>query len=165
MASLAQVLVVDDDPTIRACVSLLLESAGYDVAEAEDGIEALLFISKNTPDVVVPDLNMPRMSGFDLLSEVQRRFPQIEFVWLMGSDNLEQFSRWKRWECSGPDPPIAVIQRPGSILAALNAPLVRRFGMVRDPQGSMRAPFVMVLDGARNSESATRLRALRLLGR
>jgi CheY-like chemotaxis protein len=85
MASLAQVLVVDDDPTIRTCVSLLLESAGYDVAEAEDGIEALLFISKNTPDVVVSDLNMPRMSGFDLLSEVQRRFPQIVTIAMSGA--------------------------------------------------------------------------------
>jgi nicotinate-nucleotide adenylyltransferase len=98
----------------------------------------------------------------DTVEALQRRFPQIEFVWLMGSDNLEQFSRWKRWEDLARRIPIAVIQRPGSILAALNAPLVRRFGMVREPRGCMRPPCVMVLDGARNSESATRLR---LLGR
>ena len=80
-----QVLVVDDDPAIRACMSMLLESVGYDVAVAEDGLEALLFISKNTPDVVVSDLNMPRMSGFDLLSEVQRRFPQIVTIAMSGA--------------------------------------------------------------------------------
>ncbi|MEP6831458.1 MAG: nicotinate-nucleotide adenylyltransferase [Rhizomicrobium sp.] len=101
----------------------------------------------------------------DTVEALQRRFPQIRFVWLMGSDNLEQFSRWQRWEDLARRIPIAVIQRPGSILAALNAPLVRRFGMVRDPREPMRPPLVMVLDGARNSESATRLRALRLLGR
>jgi CheY-like chemotaxis protein len=87
MASLAQrqVLVVDDDPTIRACVSLLLESAGYAVVEAEDGLEALLLISKSTPDVLVSDLNMPRMSGFDLLFEVRRRFPQIVTIAMSGA--------------------------------------------------------------------------------
>jgi len=87
MASLAQrqVLVVDDDPAIRTCMSMLLESVGYDVAVAEDGLEALLFISKNTPDVVVSDLNMPRMSGFDLLSEVRRRFPQIVTIAMSGA--------------------------------------------------------------------------------
>ena len=100
----------------------------------------------------------------DTVEALQRRFPRIEFVWLMGSDNLEQFSRWKRWENLARRIPIAVIQRPGSILAALNAPLVRRFGMVREPRGCMHPPCVMVLDGARNNESATRLRALRLLG-
>ncbi|MES2254083.1 MAG: nicotinate (nicotinamide) nucleotide adenylyltransferase [Pseudomonadota bacterium] len=101
----------------------------------------------------------------DTVEALQRRFPQIEFVWLMGSDNLEQFSHWRRWEDLARRIAIAVIQRPGSIMAALNAPLARRFGMVRDPQTSMHPPLVMVLDGARNSESATRLRALRLLGR
>jgi len=98
----------------------------------------------------------------DTVKALQRRFPKIRFVWLMGSDNLEQFSRWRRWDEIARHIPIAVIQRPGSILAALNAPLVRRFGMVREPREPMRPPLVMVLDGARNSESATRLR---LLGR
>ena len=87
MAASAQrrVLVVDDDPAIRACMSMLLESVGYDVAEAEDGLEALLLISKSTPDVVVSDLNMPRMSGFDLLPEVHRRFPQIVTIAMSGA--------------------------------------------------------------------------------
>jgi len=98
----------------------------------------------------------------DTVKALQRRFPKVRFVWLMGSDNLEQFSRWRRWDEIARHIPIAVIQRPGSILAALNAPLVRRFGMVREPREPMRPPLVMVLDGARNSESATRLR---LLGR
>ncbi|HET9696289.1 MAG: response regulator [Acidobacteriaceae bacterium] len=85
MASLAQVLVVDDDPAIRTSMSLLLESEGYKVAEAEDGLEAIVFISQSIPDVVVSDLNMPRMSGFELLSEVQRRFPQIVTIAMSGA--------------------------------------------------------------------------------
>jgi nicotinate-nucleotide adenylyltransferase len=96
----------------------------------------------------------------DTVQALQRRFPKVDFVWVMGSDNLEQFSRWRRWKELACRIPIAVIQRPGSILAALSAPLVRRFGMVRDPGNLQDPPIVMVLDGARNSESATRLRHL-----
>ena len=93
----------------------------------------------------------------DTVKALQRRFAGVEFVWLMGSDNLEQFSHWRRWRDLAGRIPIAVVQRPGSLLAALNAPLVRRFGMTRDPHDP-RPPIVTVLDGARNSESATRLR-------
>jgi nicotinate-nucleotide adenylyltransferase len=100
----------------------------------------------------------------DTVKALRRRFPKLRFVWLMGSDNLEQFGRWRRWRDIARLVPIAVVQRPGSILAALNAPLVRRFGMVRDPKLAAAPPCVMVLDGARNKESATRLRALKPLG-
>jgi len=96
----------------------------------------------------------------DTVKALRRRFPKIEFVWLMGSDNLQQFSRWRSWQALARLIPIAVVQRPGTILAALNAPLVRRFGMRRDMPVVGKPPSVMVLDGARNRESATRLRAL-----
>ena len=95
----------------------------------------------------------------DTVTALRRRFPQLEFVWLMGSDNLEQFSRWRRWRDLAKLVPIAVVQRPGSLLAALNAPLVRRFGMSRDVGDHRRLPAITILDGARNHESATRLRA------
>src|ERR1700748_3301981 len=97
----------------------------------------------------------------DTVEALRHRFPQVHFVWLMGSDNLEQFSHWRRWRDLALLIPIAVVQRPGSILAALNAPLVRRFGTTRDLS---HPPAVMILDGARNHESATRLRNHATLG-
>ena len=93
----------------------------------------------------------------DTVAALERRFPQVQFIWLMGSDNLAQFSRWRRWQELARKVPIAVVQRPGSIMASLNAPLIRRFGATRTLS---RPPAVMILDGARNRESATRLRAL-----
>ena len=80
-----QVLVVDDDPSVRDSVARLLTSAGYDVAAAEDGLEALLRLNKVMPDVILSDLNMPRMSGFDLLSVVRRCFPGIVTVAMSGA--------------------------------------------------------------------------------
>ncbi len=87
MATLSkrQVLVVDDDASVRDTVARLLMSAGYDVVAAEDGLEALLHLNKVIPDVIVSDLNMPGMSGFDLLSVVRRCFPGIVIVAMSGA--------------------------------------------------------------------------------
>jgi CheY-like chemotaxis protein len=79
-----QVLVVDDDPSVRQTVAMSLISAGYDVAAAEDGFGALLQLRKMLPDVMVCDLNMPQMSGYELLSVVRRRFPQMTTVAMSG---------------------------------------------------------------------------------
>ncbi len=80
-----QVLVVDDDPSVRDSVARLLMSAGYDVPAAEDGLEALSQLNKAMPDIIVSDLNMPRMSGFDLLAVVRSCFPGIMTVAMSGA--------------------------------------------------------------------------------
>ena len=87
MASLTQrhILVVDDEPSVRSCLAMLLRSVGYEVAVAEDGLEALLLMNESAPDILVSDLNMPRMSGFDLLSEVRRRFPHTLTIAMSGA--------------------------------------------------------------------------------
>jgi nicotinate-nucleotide adenylyltransferase len=95
----------------------------------------------------------------DTVAALQRRFPQVDFVWLMGSDNLEQFSRWRRWPQIAARIPIAVVRRPGSVLASLSAPLARRIGVSRRLR---HAPSLVVLDGPRSLESSTRLRELAL---
>jgi CheY-like chemotaxis protein len=84
-AAKRQILVVDDNQAIRETFALLLMSAGYDVVVAEDGFAALSQLRKLLPDVIVSDLEMPRMSGFELLSVVRRRFPQILTVAMSGA--------------------------------------------------------------------------------
>jgi len=80
-----RVLIVDDDPSIRATVSMLLAARGYDVQSAADGFDALLQMKSQVPDVIISDLNMPQMSGFEFLSVVRRRFPQILVVAMSGA--------------------------------------------------------------------------------
>ena len=96
----------------------------------------------------------------DTVRALQRRFPHVEFTWLMGSDNLEQFARWRRWRDIAAAIPIAVVRRPGSVLAPLKAPLARAIGLSR---ASGSAPSLVILDGRRNQQSSTALRA-RTLG-
>ncbi len=63
---------------------LLLESQGYEVHLAEDGFEALIALKRSLPDIIISDLAMPNMSGFELLSVVRRRFPTIPVIVISG---------------------------------------------------------------------------------
>ena len=80
-----QILVVDDEASIRTTVALLLESHGYEVSTAVNGFDALLQLRNNTPALIVSDLNMPQMSGFEFLSVVRRRFPELLVVAMSGA--------------------------------------------------------------------------------
>jgi CheY-like chemotaxis protein len=79
-----RVLVVDDDPTVLQVSSLVFKENGYEVRTARDGFEALLELRRSAPDVIISDLRMPNMSGFELLSVVRRRFPHIPVVAISG---------------------------------------------------------------------------------
>jgi CheY-like chemotaxis protein len=75
------ILVVDDERSVRESQALLLRASGYDVSMAENGLDALLQLkAPNLPDLIISDLNMPHMSGFELLSVLRRRFPQISVI-------------------------------------------------------------------------------------
>ena len=75
-----KVLIVDDYAAIRDTLGALLMAAGYEVSTAEDGFSALLRLKHTLADLVLCDLNMPNMSGFELLSVIRRRFPQLLVV-------------------------------------------------------------------------------------
>jgi CheY-like chemotaxis protein len=68
----ARVLVVDDDPDVRTVLGRMLERAGYRVTEAEHGRDALDRIAQSPPDLVLLDLMMPEMDGFEFLDELRR---------------------------------------------------------------------------------------------
>jgi CheY-like chemotaxis protein len=75
-----RILVVEDDASVRLTISKLLSDQGYEVSTASDGFDALLHLQRGIPDLILSDLNMPQMSGFELLSVVRRRFPEILVV-------------------------------------------------------------------------------------
>jgi two-component system alkaline phosphatase synthesis response regulator PhoP len=67
----AKILVVDDDPDILDAVTLILESQGYQVVTAQNGLEGLAQIKAEEPDLMILDLLMPKMDGFALFKELQ----------------------------------------------------------------------------------------------
>jgi DNA-binding NtrC family response regulator len=81
----ATLIIVDDEPSIRESLSHVLTEIGYRVRTAEDGFSALSEIRNELPELLLSDLNMPGMSGFELLSVVRRRFPTIRTIAMSGS--------------------------------------------------------------------------------
>ena len=79
------IVVVDDERTIRNSVAMILRAAGYEVSTATDGLDALMQMRSTIPDVIISDLNMPQMSGFEFLSVVRRRFPEISVIATSGA--------------------------------------------------------------------------------
>jgi len=79
-----RILVVDDEPSIRGAVREILESQGFEVLTAADGLDGLHALSKSLPDLIISDLNMPRMSGFEFLAIVRARFPHIATIAVSG---------------------------------------------------------------------------------
>ena len=80
-----EILVVDDDAGVRDSLVRVLQSAGYGVSIAINGFDALLHLKRTLPSIVISDLNMPQMSGFELLSVVRRRFPKISVIAMSGA--------------------------------------------------------------------------------
>lgn len=79
-----RILIVDDDPALCRMGKTLLETQGYEVLCAGDGFEGLAALKQSLPDIIISDLRMPNMSGFEFLSVVRRRFPVIPVIVISG---------------------------------------------------------------------------------
>ena len=78
------ILIVDDDLSVRLSLSYLLADGGRTARLAENGVEALDRIQEQVPHILLSDLNMPKMSGFELLAVVRSKFPQIQVIAMSG---------------------------------------------------------------------------------
>lgn len=65
------ILAVDDSPSMRILLRTALTANGFAVTEAEDGVAALAWLEGNAPDVVITDINMPRLDGFGLIAALR----------------------------------------------------------------------------------------------
>jgi CheY-like chemotaxis protein len=81
----ARLLLVEDEPLVRTSMAIALSEVGYAVRVAEDGFSALSEIRQEMPDILLTDLHMPGMAGFELLSVVRRRFPAIQTIAMSGA--------------------------------------------------------------------------------
>src|ERR1700728_3574726 len=73
-------LVVDDDASLRMSLSHIFAAFGHRVRCAADGFSVLSELRWEVPDIILSDLNMPGMSGFEFLSVVRRRFPTVKVI-------------------------------------------------------------------------------------
>ena len=78
----AHILVVDDDAAIRQTICDILESEGYSVAVAGDGRDALARIAEQQPSLVLLDLQMPVMTGWDVLTQLRQQGANVPVVFM-----------------------------------------------------------------------------------
>jgi CheY-like chemotaxis protein len=80
----ARILVVDDDESIRQLLRLHLSAAGYEVQVAEDAIAAGYLVLRSPPDLIISDVNMPHMDGFEFVSALKAdtTIPDIPVIFL-----------------------------------------------------------------------------------
>src|SRR5258708_1888999 len=79
------ILLVDDDDTLADTLTTMLRRSGYDVMRARDGKEAFRLLSLETFDLVLTDVVMPNMDGFELIMKVRQLHADITFIAMSGS--------------------------------------------------------------------------------
>src|ERR1700685_1671205 len=79
-----RILIVDDNEKIRATVRMMLEGAGFEIAEAADGAEAIRTFRHSGADVVLSDVFMPDHDGLELIRALRRDFPDVKVIAMSG---------------------------------------------------------------------------------
>src|SRR5918994_3609067 len=80
----ASILIVDDDESMRDLLRLHLSAAGYEVNVAEDAIAAGYLVLRSPPDLIISDINMPHMDGFEFIEALKadKSLPEIPVIFL-----------------------------------------------------------------------------------
>ena len=126
-----RILVVDDELHMVRVVKLFLERAGYKVDTASNGQEALDAILLDPPDVLLTDINMPRMTGQELCVEIQKQLPERKFpIFVMTSMTDRENRDWTK-----NIPNSALLEKPVSMRMLL-ADLSRRFAPAAGAQNN-----------------------------
>jgi putative nucleotidyltransferase with HDIG domain len=84
-----RVLIVDDDHLVRDALRFALEDAGYDVWAVAHGADALAVLESQAVDIVLSDIFMPGMNGFELLKQIRQRRPDVPVILVTGFGNIE----------------------------------------------------------------------------
>lgn len=93
-----RILLVDDERDLVFYTKLFLEERGYEVLEAYDGIEALDILEKERPDLIILDVSMPRLNGWDVLRKIQSDPDKADIPVLMLTARAEDTDKARGWE-------------------------------------------------------------------
>lgn len=96
----ASVLVIDDDPDVRAFIAAALEDQGFLVRQASGGREGLAEVQREKPDLVIVDFVMPEMSGAEVARRIRTKIPQQSILFVSGYSETEAVKR------TAPDAPL-----------------------------------------------------------
>ncbi|HEY3636566.1 MAG TPA: nicotinate-nucleotide adenylyltransferase [Rhizomicrobium sp.] len=135
-----------------------------EMASFEDRLASAKTITCYSPRIRVTDIEVQLGTRYtiDSVTRLQQRFPGLHFVWLMGSDNLMTFHRWRNWQDLVRRIPVAIVMRPGSELASLKAKAAAFLNAFKAADERRLAvtppPAFAILDARRSEASATAIR-------
>ncbi len=165
-----RVLVVDDEPDITGLLAYHLAKAGYRVITAVNGSEALKSVREQRPDLVVLDLMLPGLSGYDVLAELRRREDTREVGVILLTARKEEADRIKGLSLGADDylakpfSPPELVLRVGAVLRRLAAPAVAAGGVLSaGPMQIDAAAHRVTVHGKEVELTATEFKLLRLL--
>lgn len=84
-----RILVVEDDATLRRVLCDMLRLRGYDIASADDGVEGLRMVEEHRPHLIIADVMLPRMDGFEMVRRVRALRADVEILFLSALDSAE----------------------------------------------------------------------------
>jgi DNA-binding response OmpR family regulator len=87
------ILVLEDNKALRMIIRKALEKVGYEVKTAENGKEGLKILEKETPDLIISDVIMPEMDGFEFLKKIRKKHPLVPFTFLTVKSELDDYSK------------------------------------------------------------------------
>ena len=165
-----RILVVDDEPDITGLVAYHLAKAGYRVITAASGPEALRSVRDERPDLIVLDLMLPGMTGFDALAELRRRDETKDIGVIVLTARRDEADRIKGLSLGADDylpkpfSPEELVLRVGAVLRRLSSPAVAAGGqLVVGPITLDGGAHEVRVDGRHVELTATEFRLLRLL--
>ena len=91
------IMLVDDDPVFRRFISVLLEKEGYQVIQAEHGLEGLQKLRHQVPDLIICDLSMPILNGIEFAEEVCWEYPSIPMIVVSATEDMSDVARALRF--------------------------------------------------------------------
>lgn len=86
---MSRILVIDDEKSIRNTLKEILTYEGFEVIEAQDGMEGLKFVEKEKFDIILSDIKMPKMDGIEVLEKLQELSPETPVVMISGHGNID----------------------------------------------------------------------------
>ena len=110
------ILIVDDEPHVIRVLRMALEQSGYRVDDAANGIQAMEYLGRQTPDLVITDIDMPRMDGKQLCVEISSKLPGRTFrIYVLTARAEREHRQW-----ASEIPNLEFMEKPVSIRKLLS---------------------------------------------
>ena len=116
---MARILIIDDEESVRATLRKILVAAGHDVVEAEDGEAGLERYRENPADVVILDIIMPKMDGFETIRALKQEYPKAKIISISGGGETNEKTLLRWAEHFGSEEVLAKPFKPKEIVDAV----------------------------------------------